>query len=195
MQVSKLSVASTILFLVFHAHAESPLSLNPILAVPDQVVLENDFSDASQLRKDHWRPNMGTRWSVTEGVLRGIPSTVEYHDSMKVAETKELTYEPGRWYHALAELKGDEFVIQFADGPTLYAKDPSYALPPPSGAPGMGIAGPKGGVAEIDNVTIWSIKSAAQSGWAARQKEFAKFEPVQVKEKPVKRINAVPSNK
>jgi hypothetical protein len=259
MQVSKLSLASTILFFVCHAHAESPHSLKPLLAVPDQVVLENDFSDASQLRKDHWRPNMGTRWAVVDGVLRGMPSTAEYqaskpdhqgfeprilvpvtptqciarfsvrfsegaetaivpfieighhvarvkftndsvflladHDSLKVAETRELKYEPGRWYHVLAELKGDEFVIQFADGPTLYAKDPSYALPPPSGAPGLGIAGPKGGVAEIDNVTIWSIKPTEQSDWAARQKGFAKFEPVRVKEKPLKNAKTNPTKK
>ncbi len=230
--------------------AQSPSELQPLLAIPNQVVLDNDFSTADQLRKDHWRPNMGTRWTVTDGVLTGIPSTLEFqaskpdhkgfeprinvpvtpkqciarfsvrfsdggetaivpfvefghhvarvkfskdgvflladHDTLKVAETTQLRYEPGRWYHALAELKGEEFVIQFTGGPTLYAKHPSYALPPPSGAPGMGIAGPKDGVAEIDNVTIWSIQPDEQPTWAAHREGFPKYEPIRLKEKPNK---------
>jgi hypothetical protein len=113
------------------------------------------------------------------------------HDSLKVAETTELKYEPGRWYHLLAEWKGDEFVVQFLDGPTLYAKHPSYALPPPSGAPGLGIAGPKDGVAEIDNVTIWTIKPEAQENWESHREAFTDFVPVLVKDKPTKKKKIV----
>lgn len=236
---------------VITARADSPAAnLQPLLAQPDKIVLQHDFSSAAQLTKETWRAQMGTRWKIADGVLHGIPSSPEFqaskadhqgfeprincpatpkevvaqfsvrftggsetvivpfvefdhhvarvkftkesvflladHDSLKAAETKALKYEPGRWYHCLAELKGDEFVIQFADGPTLYARHPSYAQPPPSGAPGMAVAGPKGGVAELDNVTLWSIKPEPQPGWAARREAFPKFAPVQVKEKPVK---------
>ena len=38
------------------------------------------------------------------------------HETLKVAESGDFKYVPGKWYHALAELKGDEFVIQFVDG-------------------------------------------------------------------------------
>jgi hypothetical protein len=225
-------------------------NLQPLLAVPDKIVLQNDFSSPAPLNKEHWKPSQGTRWEIADGVLRGIPSTPEFqaskkdhkgleprivapitpaqfiarfsirfsdgsettivplvefghhvarvkfskdsiflladHDTLKVAEAKQFKYEPGKWYHALAELKGEEFVIQFADGPTLYAKHPSYAQPPPSGAPGMGVAGPKGGSAEIDNVTMWTIKPAEQPFWPVKRSTFPKFTPVLVKEKPDK---------
>lgn len=221
--------------------------LAPLMAVPDKAVLEHDFSSPDQLTKETWGARQGTRWSIEDGLLRGLPSTAEYqakkpdhkgleprvsspatpaqfvakfsvrftdgketaivpfvefghhvarvkfsetgihilgdHDSLKLAETTDLKYEPGKWYHCLAEMKGEEFVIQFADGPTLYARHPSYALPPPSGAPGMGVTGPMGGAAEIDNVTFWTIKEASQPGWVGKRDTFPKFEPVLVKAK------------
>ena len=230
--------------------ADPAAGLKPLLAQPDKIVLQHDFSAADQLTKEIWRPLMGTRWKITDGVLHGIPSTPEYqaskpdhkgfeprvnclttpkeviaqfsvrftggsetavvpfvefdhhvarlkftkdsiylladHDTLKVAETTALKYEPGRWYHCLAERKGEEFVVQFADGPTLYARHPSYAQPPPSGAPGMALAGPKDGTAELDNVTLWSIKPEPQPGWAAKRETFPMFAPVRVKEKPDK---------
>lgn len=207
--------------------------LRPLLAQPDQVVLQDDFAKAGPVNKQHWGARQGTQWRVEEGVLRGRPSTPEYQakkkdhfgyeprisapvtpqqfiaqfsvrflggsetaivpffefghhvcrvrlaregsevlvegESLKVAESKELKFEPGKWYHALAEMKGDEFVIQFADGPVLYAKHAGFSSPPEKGGSGLGIAGPKDGVVEMDNVTLWSIKSEEQAGWAAKR--------------------------
>jgi hypothetical protein len=104
-------------------------------------------------------------------------------ESVKVAEAGDFKYEPGKWYHVLAELKGDEFVIQIADGPTLYAKHECLAKPAPSGGNGLGVAGPKGGTAEIDNVTLWTIQPEAQASWAAKRATFPKPAPEAVKEK------------
>lgn len=228
--------------------------LVPILAQPDKVILQNDFSSPEQLKKETWKPNQGTRWSIESGVLRGIPSSAEFqaskkdhhgfeprvsvpvtpaefvasfsfrfidgsetaivpfvefghhvariqfsstgtsllaeHDSLKVAESKSFRYEPGKWYHALAELKGEEFVLQIQDGPTLYAQHESYGKPPTSGGNGFGVAGPKGGIVELDNVIISTIKASEQSSWPTRRSQFPKFEPVLVKAKP---SNAKPS--
>jgi len=214
------------------------------MAVPDQVVLKDDFSTAGPFNKEQWGARQGTQWAVEDGVLRGRPSTPEYqakrkdhfgyeprisapvtpaqfvaafsvrftggsetaivpfmefghhvcrihltkdgavmladHESTKVAESKEFKYEPGRWYYALAEMKGDELVIQFADGPTLYAKHECFAKPNPSGGNGLGIAGPKDGAAEIDNVTIWTIKPGEQPGWAATRSALPKMEPIAI---------------
>jgi len=105
------------------------------------------------------------------------------HESTKVAESKELKYEPGKWLHALAELKGEEFVIQFADGPTIYAKHACFAKPVPSGGNGLGLAGPKSGIAELDNVTFWSIKPDEQPAWAAKRDALPKFAPVTLAKK------------
>lgn len=222
--------------------------LKPLLAVPDQVVLHDDFSNPGPLNKEQWGARQGTRWTIVEGVLRGISSSEEFQasktdhqgneprisapvtppqfiakfsvrfsggkespggpfvefghhvarvkfdsgglylmvgggDAIKLAETKEFKYEPGKWYHALAELKGEEFVIQFADGPVLYAKHPRFALPNEKGSNGLGIAGAKDGMVEIDDVTLWSIKPEAQPGWSAKRDSLPKFTPVPVEEK------------
>jgi hypothetical protein len=101
-------------------------------------------------------------------------------ESVKVAESKELKFQPGKWYHVLAEMKGEEFVIQFAEGPTLYARHASFAKPAASGANGVGFAGAKSGMVEIDNVTIWSIKAHEQSAWAAKRDALPKSEPVAI---------------
>ena len=226
--------------------AASAAELKPLMAVKGAVVLKDDFSVAGGVDKEKWAARQGTRWSVADGVLSGIPSTVDYqgakkdhkgfeprvsspvtppqfvaafsvrflegeetavvpfvefghhvarvqftagsiylladHDTLKVAETTALKYEPGRWYHCLAELRGEEFVIQFANGPTLYGRHASYGAPPPSGAAGMGVAGPKGGRVELDDVTFWTIHDEVADGWEAARKGFPAFEPTVVKE-------------
>ena len=61
-----------------------------------------------------------------------------------------------------------------------YSKHDSFAKAPASGGNGLGIAGTKGGMVEIDNVTIWSVKADEQSGWAAKLASFPKFQPVEI---------------
>jgi hypothetical protein len=46
-------------------------------------------------------------------LISGIRPTLSSVCPTKAANFK---YIPGKWYHILAELKGDEFVMQFADG-------------------------------------------------------------------------------
>ncbi len=230
------------------AHATPPLK--PLLAVPDQIVVQDSFDKDGPFNKQQWGARQSTQWRVKDGVLYGIPSTPEsqakkkdhfgyepriaapvtppqfiaqfsvrftsgsetaivpfmefgHHvcrlrlskngaellaagESLRVAEAKDITFEPGKWYHALAEMKADEFVIQFADGPTLYARHEGFAKPAEKGANGLGVAGPKGGAAEIDDVTIWSIKPEEQPGWATKKNAFPKFAPVPTGKKKAK---------
>ncbi|SKA96549.1 hypothetical protein SAMN02745166_02420 [Prosthecobacter debontii] len=107
-------------------------------------------------------------------------------ESVKVAESHELKFEPGRWYHALAEMKGEEFVIQFVEGPTLYAKHPCFAKPAPSGGNGLGVAGTNDGKVELDNVTLWSIQAEAQTGWETKRQTFPAYTPVPLAKKKAK---------
>jgi hypothetical protein len=229
--------------------ADSTPALKPLMAVPDKIVMQDDFSKAGAINKQQWGARQGTQWAVENGVLRGKPSTPDYQakrkdhfgyeprisapvtppqfiaqfsvrfiggtetaispfiefghhvcrlrlskngaelladgDSVRVAESKDLKFEPGKWYHALAEMKGAEFVIQFAGGPTIHARHESFAKAPSSGGNGLGIAGTKGGIVEIDDVTLWSITADDQPGWAARLASFPKFQPVEIpKAKP-----------
>lgn len=232
------------LALAFSSVSLSAADLKPLLAQPDQVVLQDDFSKPGAFNKQHWGARQGTQWVVEDGVLRGRPSTPEFQakkkdhfgyeprisapvtppqfiaqfsvrfsggsetaivpflefghhvcrlrlskdgaelvvdgESLKVAESKELKYEPGKWYHVLAEMKGEEFVIQFSEGPVLHARHAGFSKPPEKGGNGVGIAGPKDGMVEIDNVTLWSIKPDAQAGWAAKREALPKFEPVEI---------------
>ena len=227
--------------------------LEPLMAVPDQVALEQDFETPFDLKKEKetWIQRQATRWAVEDGVLRGQPSSAENqaakshhkglearlsipatppqciakfsirflegeetaivpfvefghhiirvrfnseegvtlladYESMKIAEDKDFVYQPGEWILMLAELKGEEFVVQIQDGPTLYGKHPIMPSPAPSGGNGFGTAGLRGGKVEIDNLTLWTVKKEAQPGWEARRAEFPAFEPVQVREKPKK---------
>ena len=105
------------------------------------------------------------------------------HETIKLAQTTEIKYKPGQWYHLLVELKGDEFVVQIAGGPTLYAKHASLTAPVTSGADGLGVAGPKGGVVEINNVTLWSIQAAPQKDWDKTRDSLPKFNPETIKAK------------
>ena len=64
-------------------------------------------------------------------------------ETMRLAEAKTFVWESGKWYHAMAEMKGNEFVMQIADGPTIYGQRDSFAKPPGSGGVGFGVAGPR----------------------------------------------------
>lgn len=93
-------------------------------------------------------------------------------ESVQLAEAKEFKIESGKWYHVLAEVKGDELVVQFEGGPTLYGKHASLAAEKTK--PAVGVTGGVGGTVEIDNVTIWSIKPEAQKGWAEAREKLPK---------------------
>lgn len=93
------------------------------------------------------------------------------HEQVQLAKTDQVKLEPGRWYHLLAERQADEFVVQFADGPVLYAKHQSLAIPVADDSDGLGIAGTRHGTVQIDNVTLWSIKPDTNAaGWSTTVK-------------------------
>jgi hypothetical protein len=99
-------------------------------------------------------------------------------DGIRVAETKDFHFEPGKWYHMLAEMQGEEFVIQIAGGPTVYARNELFTKPPPAGAAGFGVAGTRDGTVEIDDVTLSSVKPGTLPGWDKKRDSFPKFAPV-----------------
>jgi hypothetical protein len=224
--------------------AAKPGTLEPLLAVPDQVVLRDDFATPRPLEKGKYTARQGTRWTMAGGVLRGIESSAEFQakkkdhfgyeprlsipacpqefiiqfdvrfiggkptaivpfvefghhvarvawagggaklvadtETMQLAAAPGFKIEDGKWYRVLAEIKGDEFVIQFADGPTLYGRHASFT----GQKDGFGVAGTKGGVVELDNVTVWSVKAETNPRWASARAKLPAPQPVQLKEKP-----------
>lgn len=108
-------------------------------------------------------------------------------ETMKIAEAKDFIWESGKWYHAMAEMKSGEFVFQIAEGPALYAKRDSFKEKTISGGNGFGVAGPRKGMVELDNMTLWSVKKEIRSDWSKRREVFPKFEPFQVKKPKIKK--------
>jgi hypothetical protein len=90
----------------------------------------------------------------------------------------------------MVEIKGDEIVVQFADGPVLYAQHACLAQLPNNGAPAICIAGPVAGRVELDNLTIWSIRAEAEPSWSQRRAEIPIYTPVQISVPKVKKGDA-----
>lgn len=223
-------------------------TLEPLLAVPDAVVLQEDFAQSKPLAKRMFTARQGTRWSIGDGVLRGIPSSAEFrakkkdhfgyeprlsipacpqeyiiafdvrflggkptaivpfvefghhvariawpngggaklivdHETVQVGAAPDFKIKPGKWYRALAELKGGEFVIQFADGPTLHARHASLT----GKNDGFGVAGNKEGTVELDNITVWSVKAEPQPTWPQSRAALPTFEPTIIKKAPARK--------
>ena len=98
-------------------------------------------------------------------------------ETLRLGKAANYKFEAGKWYHIVAEMKAGEFVIQFEDGPTLYAQHETFETAPKSGGNGLGIAGLRDGLVEIDNLTIWSVQDRPKSSWESTRAQMQKFEP------------------
>ena len=63
--------------------AESPSKLKPVMAIKNEVVLQDDFSKVKPLKKGVWQSRQGTRWAIEGGVLKGQQSSPEYQAKKK----------------------------------------------------------------------------------------------------------------
>ncbi|HEY2414270.1 MAG TPA: hypothetical protein VGI40_18645 [Pirellulaceae bacterium] len=235
---------------LFNLHSQvaaEPASLKPLMAVPDKIILQEDYSQPKPLASDVYSKRQGTQWVIEDGVLRGRPSPPEFQakkqdhqglearisipacprdfliqfdvrflggeptprfpflefghhmarltwsnggeatlsadgESVLLAKLPSFKIEPGRWYHALGETKGEEIVIQFADGPTIYGKHASLDKE----KSGFGVCGTKGGTVELDNVTVWSVKAETQPDWPQRRSQLPQSEPTVIKKATTK---------
>jgi hypothetical protein len=102
------------------------------------------------------------------------------NETAQIATYPGFKVEPGKRYYALAEIKGEELVIQFAVGPTVYGRHKSFDRE----NSGFRVCGTRGGTVELDNVTVLSIKKDPQPGWVtARAKLAPPAKPVTLKAK------------
>ena len=131
---------------------------------------------------------------TAEEILASNSTRLGRPDLKKLAEAKGFVWESGKWYHALAEMKNTEFLIQVADGPTLYGQRESFAQETTSGGNGFGIAGPKHGVVEIDNLTISAVKATTQPNWESHKSKLPKFRPIQIKQPKAKKPKTEANN-
>ena len=253
--MNRLLLIAVATFTACTTRAQNP---KPVLAIANQVVLQENFDQAIPLPKKIWLQRQGTRWAVENGVLRGRQSSPEYqaakqdhfgyeprlsisatpqdfiasfkirfiggretaitpfiefdhhvcrvrfsqkgailladHEVWKVAEATEFIWKPNQWYSITAERQGSEFVMQIADGPTLYADHQAFGQAASSGGNGLGVAGSKMGEIEIDSLTIWSTKGQVQAGWPSARSKLPKLKPLQLK-KPKAKSRKKPQKK
>ncbi len=220
--------------------------LKPMMVVPKDVVLKNDFSKEEDWDKTKIRPVQETQWKVADGLLHGTESTKEYqaqkpdhngaspmldipvtpyhylatfsvrfiggkenknnpqiqfghhigtmrllpggseiladHEAVKVAAAPDFKLVDNQWYHVMVEVKGDEILVQFANGPVFYAKHPSLAEVPKSGKKYLGFVGnPEGGVIQIDELNMWTVEETEKKEWAETRAKLPVFEHVDAK--------------
>ncbi len=111
------------------------------------------------------------------------------HEVWKVAEASDFVWKTSQWYSITAERRGTEFLMQIANGPTLYADHSAFGQTASSGGNGLGVAGPRKGEVEIDDLTIWSIKEKMRADWPALRAKLPTMKPVQLKKpKPKQRL-------
>ena len=100
------------------------------------------------------------------------------HDTLVVDAAKDFRLSPGQWYTVLVERRDDEVLVQFQDGPSFYAKHPTYR----SDLHAVMFGGLEAGHMEIDDVTVWSVKPGEQTGWPAWRAAHPTFREIRLKD-------------
>lgn len=74
------------------------------------------------------------------------------HEKKTIAES-DFVLERDRWHHVMVEIKGNEFLVRFQDGPTIHGIDPGVGAE--FANYDIGITATNKGTIYIDNMTIW----------------------------------------
>lgn len=107
--VSRLLLIAVATLVGCTARAQAP---NPVLAIPNQIVLQENFDPPRPLSKQTWLQRQGTRWTMENGVLRGKQSSPEY----QAARQHHLGHEPRLSVPATPKDFIASFKIRFIDG-------------------------------------------------------------------------------
>jgi len=88
------------------------------------------------------------------------------HDDVHV--DADFLIKKGEWYHVIAEMRDDELLVSFKDGPTYFFKDEALRSKP-SGWEFFTHISEK---AYLDDLQVWSIKEGTKEGWEKVKKEL-----------------------
>ncbi len=89
------------------------------------------------------------------------------HEQTTIAEN-DFVSQQDQWYHVMLEIKGNEFLVRFQNGPTLYGNHPGVGAEFENY--NVGITATDKGIMYIDNLTIWHASDVQQSWEAAKAK-------------------------
>lgn len=74
------------------------------------------------------------------------------HEKKTIA-TSDFVLQQDCWYHVMVEIKGNDFLVRFQDGPTIHGTDPGVGAE--FANYDIGITATNKGTIYIDNMTIW----------------------------------------
>lgn len=90
------------------------------------------------------------------------------HEQTKYWHEPKTMVAPEQWHHVLAELRGDELVVRFADGPSMYIQHADVAKEKAQ----FGIVGYNFGTLEIDNVKLWAPGDGTHRVWRVAKEKI-----------------------
>lgn len=85
------------------------------------------------------------------------------HEKKTIADNK-FVLQQDQWYHVMVEIKGNEFLVRFQDGPSVYGSDPGVGAE--FANYNIGITATDKGTIYIDNMTLWQAGDT-QTNWQA----------------------------
>lgn len=85
------------------------------------------------------------------------------HEKTAIAENK-FVLQTDKWYHVMLEIKDNDFLVRFQDGPTLYGNHKGVGADFQNY--NIGITATDKGTMQIDNMTIWHAGDY-QATWPA----------------------------
>lgn len=104
------------------------------------------FSFGHYAAKYQWRGEQGMDLAIGHG---------------HAIEDKRFHIEKGRWYHVTAEIRGDEILVWFQDGPAWYMQHDHFRSKPQ----GFEFFTHITEAGYLDNLEVWSLAEGTQSGW------------------------------
>lgn len=115
------------------------------------------FSLGHYAAKIQWRPDSGMNLNIGHGAAL-------IDDNFHV--------EKGTWYHITTEIRGDELVVSFKDGPTYYLQHDHFRHKPQGWEFFTHVS--EEGI--LDNLHVWSLAEGEQPQWKETRSSILKLE-------------------
>lgn len=92
------------------------------------------------------------------------------HEKTTIAES-DFVLENDTWYHVMLEINGDDFLVRFQDGPTIYGRHKGVGAEFENY--NIGITGTNKGKVTIDDMSIWHA-GAIKPSWKTVKRKLAR---------------------
>lgn len=122
--------------------------------VHPKLSLGHRFSFGHYAAKYQWRGDKGMDLAIGHG---------------HAIQDERFRIEKGKWYHVTAEIRGDEILVSFKDGPSYYMQHDHFRSKPA----GFEFFTHITEAGYLDNIRVWSLGQGTQSGWEELKAKIA----------------------